>query len=96
MFNPLAIYVVNTNYPITFAFVDRNGVPIQPTTVTIWAIDPNGTVIQLTVDSNPSTGVFNSHWEPNIGGSWTLTAKGVSPDIHAPDQVIYVQPSLAP
>lgn len=61
----------------TAVFTDSNGDPTNPTTVTVKALDPNGTVTTLTATASGTT--YTAYVTITLGGEWVLRWTGSGP-----------------
>lgn len=69
--NPMTGTLVGVNV----LFVDETDVPTDPTTVTIQAIRPDGS-LQSVVVSNLGVGIYHAEFIVDQPGGWTVQAKG--------------------
>lgn len=87
--------VVGTTPP---GFVDRDGVPVDPSTVTLTVVDPTGapTVLTKLELDNPAVGVYEAEVTLHLAGNWRVRLEGsvAGEGSAVAETIICVTPSL--
>lgn len=90
-------YDIGDEIELRADFVDANGDPGNPDTVTCRVEKPDGTVVAPSV-ANPATGVFLANVTPATGesGEWWYSFKGVGTINQRHEAMLYVRPEEVP
>ncbi len=59
---------------ISGTVVNGESIPIAGVTVTLSAVDPNGTIQHIAAVTTDASGIYSSNWTPPIEGQYTVTA----------------------
>jgi hypothetical protein len=90
------LYDIDTQVVVASAFVTLLGVAIDPTTVTLYILDPSGieTVIAMIALTHAGTGVYTYAINANKSGAWTYKFQGAGNlEVTSPDTQFWVNPS---
>jgi hypothetical protein len=91
-------YQIDSEVTLSTLFTASDGVtPIDPTTVTLYIVAPDGTEMELTGSdlAHPSTGSFSYGVLVNQSGIWIYKWQGAGAvDVTTPDTYLAVQESV--